>query len=128
MTPEVQQAIRELQEAFSDERVVATPDEEGGADVIVKEVSLGERFTPASVWIGFRLSFQYPNSDVYPHFVTGKLKHADGSDIGRDGISGPVEWRAHQALQLSRKSNRWNPATDTALLKLLKVVEWLKAK
>jgi hypothetical protein len=27
---------------------------------------------------------------------------------------------------VSRGSNHWNPATDTALLKLLRVLEWLR--
>jgi hypothetical protein len=28
-------------------------------------------------------------------------------------------------LQLSRRSSRLNPQTDTALLKLMKVIQWL---
>jgi hypothetical protein len=32
------------------------------------------------------------------------------------------------ALQLSRRSNRLNPATDTALLKLMKVRQWFSTR
>jgi len=32
------------------------------------------------------------------------------------------------AVQISRRSNRLDPATDTALIKLHKVLEWLRTR
>ena len=128
MTPEVQQAVKELKGAFSEESVEATPDGQGGAYVVVNDVPVGERLSPSVVWFGFYLTFQYPNGDIYPHFVSASLEQASGAAIAREGVSGPLVWRSRLALQLSRKSNRWNPATDTALMKLLKVIEWVKLK
>jgi hypothetical protein len=40
----------------------------------------------------------------------------------------PVDWNDRQALQLSRRSNRWNPATDNAALKAEKVIKWFITK
>src|SRR5947207_2867258 len=116
MTPEVEQAIIELREMFPGHRVEVMPDREGGAYVVVDGVELGERCRPSATWIGFHITFQYPNSDIYPHFVDAGLKRADGTEIPRNGVSGPVSWQNRTALQLSRRSNRLIPATDTAAL------------
>ena len=35
-----------------------------------------------------------------------------------------VEWQSRPALQLSRRSNGWNPSRDTAGLKAAKVLSW----
>ncbi|HVV12775.1 hypothetical protein [Amycolatopsis sp.] len=35
-----------------------------------------------------------------------------------------VDWSGRAALQLSRRSNRWNPARDNAALKAQKVITW----
>ena len=32
------------------------------------------------------------------------------------------------ATMVSRKSNRWNPAQDTAALKLAKVLDWIRTR
>jgi hypothetical protein len=120
----VRQAVEQIREALPDSRVDVQDDAQGGALVIVEDVSVGELYTEASTWIGFRITFQYPHADVYPHFVRSDLLRKDGRPLG-EGISGGHTFLGRSALQLSRKSNRLNPATDTALLKLMKVVQWL---
>lgn len=129
MNVEVEQAIEETRITFPGHRMEVEPDKDGGAYVIVHDLVLGERFKPSRTWCGFHITFQYPHGDVYPHFIDPSVKRADGTDIPRqDGVSGPVQWQERSALQLSRRSRRWNAAVDTAAIKLLKVLEWFIAK
>jgi hypothetical protein len=130
MTPEVEAAVAELREAFPDATITAVPDPQGGAAVTVDPVALGEQYVPQQSWIKFQITFQYPMSDVYPHFVLPELKRADGATLG-EGISlgtFSLNGQPEQAMQLSRRSNKLNPATDTAALKLEKVLAWLRGK
>lgn len=126
MTPEIEAAVEEVRMYFTGHRVEIDPEAQGGAYVIVHGLEVGSRFTPTTSWVGFLITFQYPYADVYPHFIAGELRRADGAGYPQ-GITGPTTWHDRQALQVSRRSNRWNPATDTAALKLAKVLEWLRA-
>jgi len=125
MTPEVQAAVEEIRSAFPG-HITVEAEEQGGAYVILDIVELGDTYSPSSSWIGFLITFQYPDADVYPHFIDGSVRRCDGTNHA-EGVSGPTDWRGRSALQLSRRSNRWNAATDTALLKLNKVLEWFRA-
>jgi hypothetical protein len=120
----VAKAIDEVRAANPDAEVTATPDNDGGAYVIVDPLLVGGLYTLETTWVGFRITFQYPYADVYPHFVRADLQRRDGRALG-DGISPGHNFIGRPALQLSRRSNRLNPATDTAALKLAKVLQWL---
>lgn len=130
MKEAVERAVQEIKdafpnnEAFPNNRVVVQDDDQGGAWVIVEDVEVGDLYESTKSWIGFRITFQYPQADVYPHFVRSDLVRKDKRALG-DGISGGHNFMGRAALQLSRRSNRLNPATDTALLKLMKVLHWL---
>jgi hypothetical protein len=124
VTPEVCAAIDEIETAFPTATVTKRDDGDGGAVVIVEPIELGEKYEQAETWVGFHITFQYPYSDVYPLFVRGDLTRCDGRVLG-DGTS-TTTFEDRPAVQLSRKSNRHNPATDTAALKLLKVMDWLR--
>jgi hypothetical protein len=125
MNEAVEKALQEIRTAHPDNRVDAQDDGQGGAWVLVEDLSLGDLYDPNTSWVGFRITFQYPYADVYPHFVRSDLKRRDGRPLG-DGITNGHTHQGRAALQLSRRSNRLNPKTDTALLKLLKVIQWLK--
>lgn len=127
MTPEVQAAVEEIRQTFAGHRVDVEEEPQGGAYVIVHDLVVGERFAPTTTWFGFLITFQYPSADVYPHFIDGSLRRADGKPHAT-GISGPTQWQNRTVLQISRKSNRWNPTVDTAAAKLLKVLEWLRSR
>jgi hypothetical protein len=118
-------AVDELRKAFTASQVTVREDGQGGAYVIVESVPL-RGFRQAASWIGFRITFQYPYADCYPHFVASVLLRADGSSPLRTGITAGHTFEGRAALQLSRRSNRLNPQTDTAFLKLKKVVRWLE--
>ena len=127
MNPDVIAAIEEIRAAFPEHRVEVMPEAQGGAYVIVHDLDVGTQYAPAKSWCGFLITFQYPRADVYPHFVDGNLRRKDGSSYG-GGISGPVNWQSRSALQVSRRSNHWNPTVDTAAAKLSKVLEWLRTQ
>lgn len=125
MAPTVAQAIEELRQALAEHAIVVREDGEGGAFVIVEGLDPGDTYQQRETWVGFRLTFQYPYADVYPHYVRGDLARVDGRALG--GGTGKAQFEGRSAVQLSRRSNRLNPGTDTALLKLMKVMEWLRA-
>lgn len=125
MTDPVKKALEQLEAAYPGEkRVEAQEDGQGGAYVVVNDVEIGTTYAQRTTWVGFRIVFNYPYADVYPHFVRPDLVRKDGRPLG-DGISSGHQFIGRAALQLSRRSNRLNPATDTAATKLLKVVQWL---
>lgn len=122
--PQIEKAIAEIISSFPDCPVEAEPDGTGGAFVTVQDVPLGPPYTQEKIWVGFQITFQYPYADVYPHFTCAELTRTDGRSLG-EGI-GNANWRSRPATQLSRRSNKLNPSTDTAALKLLKVMQWLR--
>jgi hypothetical protein len=121
LLPAVSDAIDEVRANFADQTVVSREDGEGGAYVIVEDVSLTAGYSVDRTWVGFRITFTYPNADVYPHYVRGDLVRLDG----RPMPFGATSFEGRPALQVSRKSNRWDPRTDTAAIKLQKVLAWL---
>jgi hypothetical protein len=124
MTNAVEIAIEEIRASYSDATVTVQEDNDGGAHVIVEPVSIGDVYVHDTSWIGFRITFQYPYADVYPHFVRSGLQRRDGRPLG-DGISEGHTFLGRSAVQLSRRSKNLNPAVDTAVLKLTKVLRWL---
>lgn len=123
MTPEVAAAIEEIKTAFPRATVTAREDGEGAA-VLVEPVSLGAPYSQPDTWIGFRITFQYPYADVYPHFVRGDLSRLDTAALGEGMSQSTFEDR--KAVQISRRSNKLDPNHDTALIKLHKVLTWLR--
>jgi hypothetical protein len=126
LTPAVSDAIEEIRGAFADSSVEVREDGEGGAWVIVEGVPLGGPYQQPTTWVGFRVTFTYPYADVYPHFVRGDLQRIDGTPLGE--ATSPTTFLDRAAIQLSRRSNRRDPAIETALLKLVKVMEWLRSR
>jgi hypothetical protein len=126
MKPEVQQAVDEIKAAYPDVPVTAREDGEGGAHVILEKVDVGPPYRECVSWIGFRITFQYPYADTYPHYVRGDLARADGRPLGE--AMSPTTFEGRPAIQISRRSKHLNPRTDTALIKLQKVLTWLVSR
>jgi hypothetical protein len=126
VTAEVDAAVGEIRQNWPGSEVTVREDGQGGANVIVEHVTLEGPYIQDETWIGFQITFQYPYSDVYPHFVRGDLARADGAGLG-EGMS-LTQYEGRSAVQVSRRSNHLNPATDTALIKLLKVLDWLRSR
>lgn len=126
VTAAVTEAIDEIRETFAEATVAVDPDGSGGAWVVIDAVPLGPVYAQDNTWIAFQITFPYPEADVYPLFVRADLSRADGAALGA-GFQA-VKWgpKGDPGVQLSRRSNRLNPAVDTAATKALKVVKWLK--
>ena len=126
ITPAVAKAIEEIRVTFEGSDVEVEADGSGGAVVVVRGVSLGSPYIQTEVWFGFRVTHQYPYADVYPHFTAADLARSDGVNLGTGFGSG--SFQGDPAIQISRRSNGPNPETDTAALKLQKVVKWMKER
>jgi hypothetical protein len=125
-TAAVEKAITELRACFPNNPLELVLDGSGGAFITMQAIPLGPPWAQADTWIGFQITFQYPYADVYPHFVRPDLSRTDGKALGA-GL-GQAQFRGQAAVQISRRSNKLNPATDTATLKLLKVLKWLQSQ
>ena len=131
MKPDVETAIQEIRAAFGRE-VEVQPDEEEGAFVKVFDLDIGSHYEPERSWVAFRITFQYPFADVYPHFLVPNLKRKDGLELTnplhpKDQFWSPPSGK-EAAVMLSRRSNRRDAAVDTAALKLQRVLEWLRSQ
>lgn len=126
MTPPVSQAVDEIKQTFEGVTVVARDDDEGGAYVRIEPVDPGSPYAQRETWIGFRVTAQYPYADVYPLFVRHDLSRTDGAALG-EGLS-PCTFDGQPAVQVSRRSNHLDPSTDTAALKVLKVLRWMASR
>ena len=130
--PAVLEAISEIRLAHRGHEVDVESDNSGGAHVTVGALSLGPVFEPSSSWVGFHITFQYPHSDIYPHYVIAGLKRSDGVALQAPFHPNGQVWQTPisscPATMVSRKSNHWDPANDTACGKLLKVLEWIRSQ
>ncbi len=131
MTDSVQQAIAEIRAAFPGHKLDVEPDADGGAYVKVHDLGLGDEYEPSVSWLAFRITFQYPFADIYPHFCIPILKRKDSRPLGA-GFNLNNQWQtpkaSEPAIMLSRRSNRLDPETDTAALKLAKVLDWIRSR
>jgi len=126
MTGEVQTALRELASSFPESQLMAVEDGNGGAFVELSAVSIGQSYCPNSTWIGFHLTYQYPEVDVYPHFLDASV-HRNGGQMLGEGL-GNGTWRGRPAVQVSRRTANWNRLHHNATNKLHKVIEWLRTR
>ena len=118
-------AIEELSQTFSDATVTYESDGAGGAWVTIDSVQLGPVYEQETSWIAFQITFPYPEADVYPLFIRPDLRRNDGAPHKEGFQSVPWGPQGVPGTQLSRRSNRLNPAIDTAATKVLKVLKWL---
>ena len=105
-------------------------DDDGGAFVKVHDLLIGTHYIPERSWVAFRITFQYPFADVYPHYCVANLGRKDGHALG--GGFSQNNWKTsasdQSATMMSRRSNQLNAATDTAALKLAKVLDWMRSQ
>src|SRR5437879_8991614 len=98
MKSEVERPSAEIREAYPETTVTGREDGEGGAYVIVEEVDPGSVYQERVTWIGFGITFQYPYSDTYPHYVRSDLSRADGRGLG-EGMSRNQTFEGRPAVQ-----------------------------
>ncbi len=133
MTDDVRQAIEELEQSFPGYEIRTLEDGDGGAYVLVEALGLGTKYAPPTSWVGFHITHPYPDADVYPHFIAGETRFL-GSSATANGY--PDGMQPNQtmpgfnqaAIQISRRSNSWDPDRDTAALKLARVLDWTRSR
>lgn len=127
MSSEIAEAVEQVRRQFEGQLVEVSTDGNKGVFVVVQDVDPGAAYVEERTWLGFQISSAYPHCDVYPHYCGTLIRrdeqpHGDGLTqiewIGRPGVPG---------LQISRRSPRWNPRVDTASIKAIKVLTWLKS-
>jgi hypothetical protein len=127
ITPVVLEAIEELHATFEGAAISSRADGEGGAYVRIDPVDPGPQYAQRETWIGFRITAQYPYADVYPLFVRPDLSRTTGRPLG-EGFTANHTFDGQPAVQVSRRANHLNPGTDTAAIKVLKVLSWMASR
>lgn len=124
---EVLNAVAELRDTFPDTDVEVTPDGDGGAWITIAKVDLGPTWTPSTTWLGFHILNNYPYGDVYPHFIDAAPRLGPSGALPRVAVT-TTQYQVDQrpCLQVSRRSNHWDPNHDTAAIKAAKVIDWLR--
>lgn len=138
MKLDVERGIEQLRQGLAGHRVRVKEDPAGGAFVIVEDLCIGSGFDPALSWVGFHMTFPYPDADVYPHFIDAAVTYAGERGTPNQHPDGNLPLAMTRgarmpgfdldAIQVSRSSNRRDAATDTALQKLLRVLEFLRTR
>jgi hypothetical protein len=126
MTPGVSEALEQLRRCFSESDVTVTPDSNGGAYAIVEVVNISSKYLPSTTWIGGHLVPTLPYGDVYPLFIGGDVRRANGQPFTAPITLGTFQGRV--ALQISRRTNRHDPQLQTAARKFAKVLHWLRTE
>ena len=136
MKPEVTKAVEELERGAPGTGIRSEEDGNGGAYVIVDGVDIGSSFEPATSWIGFHITWSYPDADVYPHFIDPGLRYVGTGEAPNQYPDGSLPTSMTRgatmpgfqlaAIQVSRRSTRRNAESDSALGKLLRVVHFLR--
>jgi len=125
MNPAVADAIEELKRAFPSSAVTTTEDGEGGAHVFVEAIDIGERFVPRIIWMGGHIPALYPYADIYPVFMDADVRRADGKAFDAP-ITPGHQFSGRPAFQISRRNNQIQNAPQTAVGKLLKILDFLE--
>jgi hypothetical protein len=138
MKPDVAVAIKELEAAQVGSGIRVKEDPDGGAYVIMDGLAIGETFAPSTSWVGFHIVWTYPDADVYPHFTDTGLRYVGSREtpnlypegnlpaaLTRGAIMPGFEL---SAIQISRRSKHRDAETDSALQKLLRILDFLRTR
>jgi hypothetical protein len=128
----VEHALVDLRAAYGDSPVLVVPDGQGGAWVEVREVELSYTYVQSTTFVVFLLPFNLPGADIYPIFVRDDLARRDGAALGeglqRTTLSWPGQPAQRTVIQISRRTRGGAFTSQTAVQKIEKVLEWLRAK
>ncbi len=140
MTPDVEEAIEDIKREYNGHAILVGPDKDGGAYVLVEGIPLGAPYAQPDSWMGFHITHACPYADVYPHFVRSDLSRSDGRTLGealtpghyfpQPGLVVGVPFPSRAAIQVSRRNSKREPNSnlETPLIKMLKVLRWLKSR
>ncbi len=126
--PEVMEALEEIRATFPRSSVDSQVVEDGNVWVSVSDIFIGEQWVPSHTTISFTISFQYPYADCYPHFIDASVNRADGGQLPAGMQSAQQTPRGEAAVMISRRNNHAAEVPDAAAVKLVKVVNWVRAQ
>lgn len=125
MKADVSNAIAELQRAFPSSTIDVVEDGEGGARFTIDKLDLGDRYTPREVWLGAHIPAQYPYADIYPLFMDPAVQRIDGVPFEAP-ITHGAQFNGLPAIQISRRNNHAQTHPQTAVSKIVKVLDYLE--
>jgi hypothetical protein len=125
MKVEVSAGIEDLRKQFPSATITTRDDGQGGAHVVVEPVALGNRFLPGQTWMGFHIPAQYPYADIYPMFIGGDIRRADGTAFVPPVTMGHT-FEGRQAVQVSRRNSAAQNGAQKVCAKVLKVLDFLE--
>ena len=125
MKVEVSSAIEELKRQFSGATVTVREDGQGGAYVVMEPVSLGPKYQPQLTWVGFHIPPQYPYADIYPVFIGGEVRRANGIPFSAPVTPGH-QFEGRAAIQVSRRNTMAQAGLQKVGSKILKVLDFLE--
>lgn len=138
MKAEVEQAIDQIKSAGVGTGVQSVPDADGGAYVLVDGIDIGAAFSPSVTWLGFQITWSYPDADCYPHFIDAGVKYVASGATPNQHVDGDLPTAMSRgalmpgfdrpAIQISRRSNRRVAETDSALQKLLRIIDFVRSR
>src|SRR5882724_5723924 len=123
MKPTVEKAVEELIAGSPGAGVRFKEDDDGGAFVLAESIDIGEGFAPSVSWIGFHITWPYPDADVYPHFIDAGVRYVGKREAPNQHPDGNLPTSMTRgsflapgfelpAIQISRRSNRRDAETD----------------
>jgi hypothetical protein len=137
MIEHVETSLNALREGMAGHVVRVQEDGSGGAYVIVDDIEIGDRYAPTRAWIGFHVTYA-EDADVYPHFIDPGVRYVGPGPAPNEHPDGnlPTAMSRGQtmpgfnlaAIQVSRRSNQRNGDTDSPLMKLLRVIEFVRTR
>lgn len=125
MKTEVTSAIAELKRAFPSSTIEVVDDGQGGAFFTICEIDLGERYQPRLAWLGAHIPAQYPYADIYPLFMDPQVQRSDGIAFQAPVTRG-ANFNGRPAIQISRRNNHAHSHPQTAVSKIVKVLDFLE--
>jgi|GEM_PF-1023066 len=137
MNREVETALAELEEKSPGGAVRHLEDGEGGAWVVIPDVDIGPNFSPSKSAVGFHVTSAYPEAIPYPHIIDAGILYTGDEprpNIHPDGNLPAAMTRGtftvlnepKEGIQVSRSSPSRDPLGDTALAKLMRVLNFLR--
>lgn len=125
MKTDVSNAIADLQRAFPCSTIDVIADGEGGASFTIEKLDLGDRYKPREAWLGAHIPAQYPYADIYPLFMDPAVQRSDGVPFEAP-ITHGAQFNGQPAIQISRRNNHAQTHPQTAVSKIVKVLDFLE--
>lgn len=125
MKIEVSAAIEELKRQFSSSSVIVNEDGQGGARIVIENISIGGRYKPETTWVGFQIPALYPYADIYPIFIGADVVRVDAAPFSPP-ITPGHQFEGRPALQVSRRNGSAGAGLQKATTKILKILDFLE--